>query len=96
MPFEMSAVRQKNQENLKRVESGGKVNYLHAQKWLLIGDGHRPEYVEMMSKAFKGTIEVKREKIVGKGKLYCKGSPTDRAQFQQEIALISKKEVVWV
>jgi hypothetical protein len=39
---------------------------------------------------------VKREKIVGKGKLYCKGSPSERAQFQDEIARISKKEVVWV
>jgi len=93
---DINAIRKKNQENLKRVESGGKINYLHAQKWVVIGDGHDPETVQMMSKAYKGTIEVKREKFVGKGKLYCKGSPSDRSQFQEELARISKKEVVWV
>jgi folylpolyglutamate synthase/dihydropteroate synthase len=96
MPFEMSAARRKNQENLKRVESGGRINYLHAGKYVLIGDGHNPAHVQMMAQAYRGTIEVKREKIVGKGKLYCKGSPSERAQFQDEIARISKKEVVWV
>jgi hypothetical protein len=92
----MNDVRPRNQANLKRVESGGKINYLHAQRWLLIGDGHPEELVQAMSKAFKGTIEVKREKFIGKGKLYCHGSPSDRSQFEDEIKRISKKEVVWV
>jgi hypothetical protein len=91
----MNDIRKKNQENLKRVESGGKINYLHAQKWVVIGE-HPQEVMEFMAKAYKGTIEVKREKFVGKGKLYCHGSPSDRAQFQDEIKLISKKEVVCV
>jgi hypothetical protein len=89
-------IRRKNQENLKRVESGGKINYLHAQTWVLIGNGHKPEDVAAMARAYKGTIEVKREKLIGKGKLYCHGSNSERAQFQAEIAQISKKEVIWV
>ena len=92
----MKDVRPRNQANLKKVDSGGTINYLHAQKWVLIGDGHPAELVQAMSKAYKGTIQVKREKIIGKGKLYCHGSPSDRSQFEDEIKLISKKEVVWV
>jgi hypothetical protein len=88
-------IRKKNQDNLKKVDSGGTINFKQMHQLIMIGDGHKPEHVAFLQNPQEGTITVKREKFIGKGKLYCKGATGGRLQFQDEMARISKKEVIW-
>ena len=99
----MAAADKKNQENLKKVPSGGKIKFQFvplkgSRGFALLGDGHSQENVDVMTKnrPVTGTIEVLREALVGKGELKVTGLKGDRLAFDDAMGRISKKKVFYV
>lgn len=98
------AADKKNQENLKKVKSGGKIKFqfvpLKGQKgFALLGDGHSQENLDVMvpkNRPVTGSIEVLREPLVGKGELKVTGVAGDRLAFDEAMGRISKKKVFYV
>ena len=99
----MAQVDKKNQENLKKVASGGKIAYQYGrtsngQYVVLIGAGHAPDIVAMFAKGGgdAGTIEVLREQIKGKGEVKVSGCKSNKAQFEEALGRVTKKKVIHV
>jgi hypothetical protein len=90
-----------NQNNLKKVPSGGTIDYLAVRGLVLIGKHTTPEgkqiEAEMLKNPLlaKGKLEVQRQVLVGKGEIKASPPPKDRAEFQAYIARISKKKVFY-
>jgi len=80
---------------LKAIDSGGKIKFQQQHQLVLIGTGPKPEHVKFLEHPVAGEIEVKREKIIRKGELLCKGGE-GRAEVEKILRAISKKEVRWV
>ena len=81
-----------NQKNLKKVESGGKIEFLQKVGLVLIGKGHKEEHLALAEDGDKGTIEVKRVKGPAAGEVTVKGS-RNRREMENAIGRISKKTV---
>jgi hypothetical protein len=90
-----------NQTNLKKVPSGGSIDYLAVRGLVLIGKHTTPDVkaveAEMLKNSLlaKGKLEVQRNVLVGKGEIKASPPPKDRAEFQDYIARISKKKVFY-
>ncbi len=88
-----------NQKALKAVKSGSKIEYHYVRPFLVLGkptDAFLRGFLEQMTQESgycRGTIEVLREPLVGKGELKATRPKSDQAEFKTRLNAISKKQV---
>jgi hypothetical protein len=88
-----------NQKALKAVKSGSKIEYHYVRPFLVLGtptDAFVRGFLQQMAHEpgyCRGTIEVLREPIRGKGELKATRPKSDQAEFKTRLNAISKKQV---
>lgn len=96
---EVKKVDDANQKALKAVKSGSKIDYHYVRPFLVLGtptDAFVKGFLQQMTKEpgyCKGSIEVLREPIKGKGELKATRPKSDQAEFKTRLNAISKKQV---
>ena len=88
-----------NQSNLKKISSGGTINYQYVSRFLVLGTHTDPaakKYIDQMDDEpsyCTGKIEVLRHAIVGKGELKATRPKSELREFEDRLNEISKKKV---
>lgn len=107
MTVDWNKVAKQNEMNLKKVASGGKIAYefgrLGSNHYVvLVGTSAAHHLQPELGQIFrgpgveKGTIEVLREPLRGKGEIRVSGLNNHKAQFEAEMAKITKKKLFYV
>lgn len=92
-------VQETNQRNLKKVPSGGTINYRYVSRFLVLGTHTDPASKKIIDQMddepsyCTGRIEVLRHAIVGKGELKATRPKSELREFEDRLNEISKKKV---
>jgi hypothetical protein len=91
-------IENKNKANLKATPDGGNVKYLSFSGIVLIGNGHKKEYVDAVKKApgpNNGQITVDKGSILDRGELTITGCNAGRSEFQTALKRFTKKKLIF-
>jgi len=94
----LKEIENKNKANLKATPDGGKVDYVSFSGIVLIGKGHKKDYVDAVKKApgpNKGQITVDKGSVLDKGELTITGCRAGRAEFQAALKKFTKKKLIF-
>jgi hypothetical protein len=93
--YKISDIDPINQRNLKALDNGGTVEYWQKAQIFAIGAGHKANLMEdLKDGGAKGVIKITKGKLTDPGTLEVSGC-RNRREFQDGIARISKKTVVF-
>lgn len=97
-PKMLKEIETKNKGNIKATADGGTVKYLAFSGIVLIGPGHKKEYVDAVKAApgpSNGEITVDKGSILDKGELTVTGCKGGRSEFQTTLKKFTKKKVIF-
>jgi hypothetical protein len=85
-----------NQRNLKALDNGGNIEFWMKGQVCAIGAGHKAELMtDLKQFGFKGSIKITKGKLTDPGTLEVTGCKSQRREFEDGIARISKKKVIF-
>jgi hypothetical protein len=94
----LKEIESKNKANLKATADGGKVKYISFKGIVLIGNGHKKEYVDGVEEApgpNSGQITVDKGSILDSGELTITGCKAGRSEFQAALKRFTKKKLIF-
>lgn len=93
------AITKQNSKNLDATKDGGKIRFCFWRPDIvLLGDGHDPAVVKLVTENRSTTAEitVTKGKGLDPGTLTVNGARVGSSYLEQEVRKFSKKKIVWV